>query len=143
LNFQLNITNPTTAKEIKRSWHLVDVAGVPIGRVCPKIANLLMGKAKPYFARNMDCGDFVVVINSAKIKATGKKENQKMYRKHSGYPGGFKEISLGNLRAKNSNVIVSHAVSHMVPDNKLKKKAMSRLYIYANDKHPYGDKFRK
>lgn len=102
-----------------------------------------MGKGKAYFAKNMDCGDYVVVINALQIKSTGKKELNKMYRKHSGYPGGFKEISLGNLRQKNPRVVVEHAVSGMLPDNKLKKQWMSKLFIFPTENHKYKDKFIK
>ncbi len=139
----LKITEPTRISEIKRSWHLVDVKGQVIGRVVPQIANYLMGKSKPYFAHNLDCGDFVVVVNSALIKSTGKKEELKKYRKHSMYPGGFKEITLGALRVKNSNIIVEHAVGGMLPNNKLKKRLLTRLFIYKEANHPYKNKFIK
>lgn len=138
----MKLTKPTTKKEIKRGWHLVDVKDQVLGRVAPKIANLLMGKSKPYYARNLDCGDFVVVVNAFQVKATGKKETQKKYRKHSGYPGGFKELTLSEMRAKNPCIVLQHAVSHMVPDNKLKKKLMARLYVFIDDKHSYKDKFQ-
>jgi large subunit ribosomal protein L13 len=139
----LNITKPTTAKEIKRSWHLVDVKGEIIGHVAGKIALLLMGKNKAYFAKNMDCGDYVVVINSDLIKSTGNKEIQKLYRKHSMYPGGYREITLEDLRIKKSEVIVEHAVIGMLPDNKLKKLWLKKLYIFPGAEHKYKEKFIK
>lgn len=122
---------------------MVDVKGQIIGRVANKIAELLMGKNKPYFARNMDCGDFVVVINSDFVKASGKKEEQKFYRKHSMYPGGFKELPLGDMKNKNSTVIISHAVSGMLPDNKLKKLWLKKLFIFKREEHKYKSKFIK
>lgn len=139
----MKITQPTKTSDVIRQWQLIDVKDQIIGHVASEIANLLMGKSKGYYAKNIDCGDNVVVINSALIKSTGKKEDKKMYRKHSGYPGGFKEISLKNLRIKNSNVIVTHAVSGMVPDNKLKKKIMARLFVYKDVNHRHQDKFNK
>jgi large subunit ribosomal protein L13 len=139
----MRITTPTKTSDVIRQWQLIDVKDQIIGHVASEIANLLMGKSKGYYAKNIDCGDNVVVINSALIKSTGKKEDQKMYRKHSGFPGGFKEISLKNLRIKNSNVIVTHAVSGMVPDNKLKKKIMARLFVYKDANHRHKDKFNK
>lgn len=138
----MRITKPTKTADVIRQWQLIDVKNQLIGHVASQIANLLMGKSKGYYAKNIDCGDNVVVINSAYVKSTGKKEDQKMYRKHSGYPGGFKEISLKNLRIKNPNVIITHAVSGMIPDNKLKKKIMARLYVYKDDKHSYVNKFQ-
>lgn len=138
----MKITQPTKIAEVKRGWHLIDVNGQAIGRIAPQIANLLMGKSKPYYAKNIDCGDNVVVVNSFLVKSTGKKEEKKMYRKHSGIPGGFKEISLENLRVKNPNIIIKLAVSGMLPDNKLKKRIMTRLYVYKDDHHPYKDKLK-
>lgn len=139
----MNITKPTTAKEIKREWHLVDVKGQVIGRVANKIALLLMGKNKPYFSKNMDCGDFVVVINSDLILVSGKKDARKLYRKHSMYPGGFKEITLHDLKVKNSRVPVLHAISGMLPKNKLKQEWLKKLFIFKTDAHKYKDKFNK
>jgi large subunit ribosomal protein L13 len=139
----MKITQPTKTSDVIRQWQLIDAKDQIIGYIASQIANLLMGKSKGYYAKNIDCGDNVVVINSALIRSTGKKEDQKMYRKHSGYPGGFKEISLKNLRIKNPNVIVTHAVSGMVPDNKLKKKIMARLFVYKDANHKYKDKFNK
>src|SRR3989344_9178425 len=100
----------TKAKEIIRDWHLINVEGKTLGRISTEIANLLMGKSKPYFVRSLDCGDFVVVINSKKVKVTGNKETKKLYRRHSGYPGGFKEETLSELRNRKPNDIIIHAV---------------------------------
>ncbi|TSC54370.1 MAG: large subunit ribosomal protein L13 [Microgenomates group bacterium LiPW_16] len=92
------VLKPTRQSEIKRDWHLVDAKGQILGRLATVIAGLLMGKTKPYFVRHLDCGDFVVVINAKDVKVTGKKEKQKIYTRYSGYPGGLKRETLGQLR---------------------------------------------
>ncbi len=133
----------TKAKEIKRDWHLIDIGGKTLGRISTEIANLLMGKSKPYFVKNLDCGDFVIVINSKKVKVTGNKESKKLYRRHSGYPGGFKEETLGELRARKSDDIIKHAVSGMLPQNKLRDQMMNRLKVFEGTEHSYQDKFNE
>src|SRR3989344_312722 len=133
----------TKAKDIIRSWHLIDIEGKTLGRISTEIANLLMGKSKPYFVRNLDCGDFVVVINSRRVKVTGNKETKKLYRRHSGYPGGFKEESLGDLRARKSSDIIIHAVTGMLPQNKLRDQMLNRLKVFEGSEHTYSDKFGK
>src|SRR5581483_3667805 len=99
-----------------------------------------MGKTKTYFAKNMDCGDYVVVINAKKVKVSGNKEAQKLYRHHTGYPGGLKSATLSELRSKNPERIIKHAVKGMLPKNKLQAKMLKRLYIFAEDNHLYKDK---
>lgn len=136
------MTDSTKLNDIKREWHLVDIKGETLGRVSTRIAQLLMGKSKPYFVRNLDCGDFVVVINAKDVKVTGKKEMQKKYYGYSGYPGGFKEEALQDLRKRKPTEIIKHAVSGMLPQNKLKSKMLKRLLIFANESHTYVDKFK-
>lgn len=133
----------TKAKEIIRGWHLIDVDGKTLGRISTQIANLLMGKGKSYFVRNLDCGDFVVVINSKKVKVTGNKEQKKVYQRHSGYPGGFKSETLAELRARNSDDIIKHAVRGMLPQNRLRDQMLNRLKVFESEKHDYEDKFAK
>jgi large subunit ribosomal protein L13 len=133
----------TKAKEIKREWHLIDIDGKVLGRVSTEIANLLMGKSKPYFVRNLDCGDFVVVINSKKVKVTGNKEKNKTYYRHSGYPGGFKQEKLSDLRSRKPNDIITHAVKGMLPQNRLRDKMLARLKVFEGEEHIYTDKFSK
>jgi len=133
----------TKASEIKRHWHLIDVNGKVLGRESTQIANLLMGKSKPYFVRNLDCGDFVVVINSKKIKVTGNKEENKVYYRHSGYPGGFKKETLKDLRDRKPNDIIMHSVKGMLPQNKLRDKMLTRLRIFEGENHDYQDRFGK
>lgn len=129
-------------KDIKRDWHLIDAKDQILGRVSTQIAELLMGKGKPYFVRNLDCGDFVVVINAKEVKVTGKKETQKKYYRYSGYPGGFKAEALQDLRQRRPNEVIKHAVSGMLPQNRLKSKMLKRLLIYPEAEHPYKDKFK-
>jgi large subunit ribosomal protein L13 len=139
---QANLTTPTKATDIKRGWHLVDVDGKTLGRVATDIARLLMGKGKPYFVRNLDCGDYVVVINAKDVVVSGNKEEQKNYYRHSGYPGGFKKETLKELRARKPEEIIKHAVKGMLPQNKLRDRMLKRLFVFAGEEHRYKDKFR-
>lgn len=135
------ITEPTKLSDIKRAWHLVDVKEKTLGRIASNISVLLMGKAKPYFVRNLDLGDYVVVINAKAVKATGKKEILKKYYRASGYPGGLRIESLGDLRQRKPEEIIRHAVSGMLPQNKLRDRMMNRLFVFAGEEHGYKDKF--
>ena len=137
-----NQTKSTKLAEIKREWHLIDVSNKILGRTAGEIALLLIGKAKPYFVKNLDCGDYVVVINAKNVKVTGKKESDKMYYRHSGYPGGFKAQSLSKLRERKPEEIIRHAVLGMLPQTKLRDKFIKRLYIFAGNEHTYADKFQ-
>ncbi len=134
-------TNPTRLKEVKRKWHLVDAKGKILGRFASQIAILLMGKNKPYFVRHLDCGDHVVVINAANIIVTGKKEKNKIYSRHSGYPGGFKTITLEKVRQENPLLIIQKAVKGMLPQNKLRDRMLTRLYLFKASEHNLGAKF--
>lgn len=136
-------TKSTKAKEIKREWHLIDVSDKILGRSASEIAKLLMGKQKPNFVRNLDCGDYVVVINAKTVKATGNKEKTKTYYRHSGYPGGFKKETLENLRQRKPENIIIRAVSGMLPQNRLKKLMLNRMHVFAGSEHPYSEKFNK
>lgn len=138
-----HLTKTPSIKDVRRSWHIVDVNGKILGRVATEIAHKLMGKSKPYFVRNLDCGDYVVVINCDNVAVTGKKEDQKLYGKYSGFPGGLKEKALWQVRDENSGELIRRAVLGMLPKNKLRDRLMTRLYIYKTDEHPYGDKFTK
>ncbi|PJC28323.1 50S ribosomal protein L13 [Candidatus Shapirobacteria bacterium CG_4_9_14_0_2_um_filter_39_11] len=128
--------------EIKHFWHLIDANGQILGRLASEIATLLIGKNKPYFVPHLDCGDYVVVINAKEIKVTGKKETQKQYYRHSGYPGGFRQVNLKEQMAKDPRKIIEHAVAGMLPKNKLKDKRLVRLKIFIDEKHPYGKKVK-
>ena len=137
-----NMTLPTKTSEIKREWHLIDVEGETLGRVATRIAGLLMGKSKAYFAKNLDCGDYVVVTNASKVKVTGKKETDKIYTRYSGYPGGLKREALGHLRDRKPEDIIKNAVNGMLPKNKLRASMLTRLYVFANAEHKYEEKFK-
>lgn len=136
-------TIATKISEVKRAWHLVDVKGKILGRISTDIAHKLMGKTKPYYVRNLDCGDYVVVINAKEVAVSGHKEKEKMYGNYSGYPGGLKEKALWQLRAQKPTEIVLRAVFGMLPKNKLRDRLATRLYIYPGIDHPYQDKFKK
>ncbi len=139
----MKTTKPTKISEIKREWHLIDVKGKILGRVANEIALLLAGKSKPNFTRSLDCGDYVVVVNAKEVKVSGKKEEQKKYYRHSGYPGGFKEEVLSEVRKKSPERIIIYAVSGMLPQNKLKAKMLKRLFVFEGQEHKYQDKFKK
>lgn len=135
-------TNATKVSEIARSWHLVDVKNKILGRIAGEIALKLTGKGKPNFVRNLDCGDFVVVVNASSVAVTGGKEKEKMYDAYSGYPGGRKEKALWQLRAEKPTLVIRHAVMGMLPKNKLRDRLKTRLYIYAGSDHPHANKFK-
>lgn len=135
------MTPATKAADIKRDWHHVDVKDQILGRVASHIAQLLMGKSKPYFVRNLDCGDYVVVTNAALVAVTGKKEEEKAYNRHSMYPGGFRSETLKELRGRRPEDVIVHAVRGMLPQNKLRDKMLTRLFVFAGAEHDYKDKF--
>lgn len=136
------MTEATKQKTVQRKWRLVDVKKKTLGRISSEIAQLLMGKSKPYFVRNLDCGDYVVVVNAQQVGVTGNKEEQKKYRRHSGYPGGFKSETLRELRARSPKDIIRHAVKGMLPQNKLRDQMLKRLFVFKDAEHTYSDKFK-
>ena len=123
---------------ITRQWHYLDAKDQILGRLATKIARLLIGKNKVDFAPNLDGGDYVVVTNSDLVKLSGKKEMNKFYYSHSNYPGGFKQISVHEQRAKDSRILIIHAVSKMLPKNKLRADRLKRLKVFTGSDHPYG-----
>lgn len=129
--------------EVKREWHLIDAKDEILGRLSTKIAELLTGKGKATYSRHMDSGDYVVVINAEKIMVTGRKASQKVYRTHSGYPSGFKEKSYDMVMRSHPERIIEHAVSGMIPDNRLKKERMLRLKVVAGDQNPFEKEFNR
>jgi len=130
-------TQATKKKEISRAWHLVDVKGKVLGHVATEIAVKLLGKNKPNYTPSLDCGDFVVVTNCKLVEVTGKKEKNKMYGNFSGYPGGLKEKALWQMRKEKPTEIIRHAVWGMLPKNKLRDRIITRLYLFADEKHTY------
>lgn len=124
--------------DIKRIWHLIDCQGQTLGRLSTKIAGLLTGKGKVDYTPHMDMGDYVVVINAADIKLTGNKLLAKMYSRHSGHPGGFRQESAGRLMDRDPRKVIEHAVGGMLAKNKLQDPRMSRLKVYKGKDHPHG-----
>lgn len=135
-------TNVLSVKDIKRDWHVVDAKNKVLGRLATDVATTLMGKRKPNFVPYLDNGDYVIVVNASDVKVTGKKMEQKVYFRHSGYPGGDKRETLSVLKAKKPEEVVRHAVSGMLPKTKLGKQMIKKLHIYAGEKHPYQDKLK-
>ncbi len=125
-------------KEVERKWYLLDASSMNLGRLSTLIAGYLIGKSKPMYTPHIDCGDYMVVINSDKLKVTGNKEEKKTYYRHTGYPGGIKEASLQEMMDKDSTKVIYLAVKGMLPDNKLRAGRLARLKIYAKDQHEHA-----
>ncbi len=132
----------TKKSQIKTAWHIFDAKNQILGRLASKIAPVLFGKNKPYFVRNLDCGDNVVVINASLVKVTGKKEVEKKYTSYSGYPSGLKTETLSQLREKKPERIIEKAVFNMLPKNKLRDRWMKRLHVFAGGKHTFEENFK-
>lgn len=126
-----------SAKTIERKWYVVDARGQVLGRLASRVATILMGKHKPDYTPFLDMGDHVIVINASKVKLTGKKEEKKIYRWHSGYPGGLKEVLARDLKAKHPEKLVEWAVWGMLPKTKLGKQMFRKLKVYAGEDHPH------
>ncbi len=124
-------------EDVKREWYVVDATDKVLGRLASEIAKVLMGKHKPQYTPHADMGDFVVVLNAHRVKTTGKKLKQKMYRWHSGYPSGLKERSLEWMLQHHPERVIYLAVKRMLPKNKLRKRRLKRLKVYASDTHPH------
>lgn len=133
-------TRSTKIKDVQRNWHLIDVKGQVLGRAATGVALKLMGKGKPNFVKNLDCGDHVVVINAAHVVTTGRKEKEKLYGNYSGHPGGLKQKALWQVRREKPTEPLRHAVFGMLPKNKLRDRLVTRLYIYPEADHPYKAK---
>ncbi|NLY43344.1 MAG: 50S ribosomal protein L13 [Clostridiaceae bacterium] len=123
--------------EVQRKWYIIDAEGKPLGRVASQVAKILRGKHKPIFTPHVDTGDHVIVLNADKVVLTGKKLDQKMYRRHSGYPGGLKETSYREMMAKNPEKAFMLAVKGMLPHNSLGRKALKRLRVYKGTEHQH------
>ena len=124
--------------EIERKWYVIDADGATLGRLAVEAANILRGKNKPQYTPNVDTGDFVIVINADKVVVTGKKETDKMYRSHSGFPGGFKEISFKAMMEKTPTRAIEKAVKGMLPHNTLGDEQFQKLKVYAGSEHPHA-----
>ena len=127
----------TTKENIKREWYVIDIKDQILGRVATKIASLLIGKEKPEIVPDVDCGDYVIVINSDNVKLTREKELKKEYHRHSGYPGGAKVVSFARQMEKDSRKVIIDAVKNMLPNNKLRDSRLQRLYVYKNSVHKH------
>lgn len=131
-------TTTLTPKEITRNWHLIDLSDLVLGRAAVKIAGLISGKGKILTGDHLDNGDFVVAINADKIKVTGNKMSDKMYYSHSGHPGGFKELNLSQMMAKDSRRVIEKAVKGMLPKDRHQQNRLRRLKLFKDDKHQYA-----
>ncbi|OIP24651.1 50S ribosomal protein L13 [bacterium CG2_30_37_16] len=136
-------TYVTKPAEIVRKWYLIDGNDVVLGRLSTNVADLLRGKRKAHFSPSVDCGDFVVVINASQIKTTGNKEEKKKYYRHSWYPGGLKEATLREVKAKDDRMPLFLAVKGMLPKNKLQNEMLKRLKIYSGSDHPHTQKLEE
>ena len=123
--------------EIEQKWWLIDADGMVVGRLAAEIAKILRGKNKVYFTPHLDCGDFVVVVNADKVVLTGRKEEQKIYQKYSGYMGGLREDSAAEVRAKHPTHLVKQAVWGMLPKGRLGRSQFRKLKVYAGEDHPH------
>ena len=124
--------------EVTRKWYVIDADGATLGRLAVEAANILRGKNKPQYTPNVDTGDFVVVINADKIQVSGNKETDKLYRSHSGYPGGFKEISFKAMMEKAPERAIEKAIRGMLPHNTLGDEQFQKLKVYAGSEHPHA-----
>lgn len=124
--------------EVERKWYVVDATGKTLGRLSVQIANILRGKHRPTFTPHVDTGDFVVVVNAEKIRVTGKKADQMVYQRYSGYPGGLKEIPYRQMLERHPERILEHAVKGMLPHNRLGRSVYGKLKVYAGPDHPHA-----
>lgn len=130
-------THSVKAGEITRQWLLYDADGKVLGRLASQLAHRLRGKDKPTYTPHLDVGDYIVVVNAEKIRVTGKKEANKIYYRHTGYPGGLREQTLGNLRDAHPDRIILNAVRGMLPKGPLGRQMLSKLKVYAGSEHPH------
>jgi len=137
---KLNKNNKTFLPQknaIEKKWWLVDADGVVLGRLASQVANILRGKNRPHYTPFFDSGDFVIIVNADKVKLTGKKENQKIYYRHTGYMGGLKETSFKRLITTHPERVITHAVRGMLPKNRLNRKILTKLKVYAGSEHKH------
>ena len=130
-------TSSLTTKDIVQKWYLIDCSGKKLGRVSVQIANILRGKNKPEYTPNSDVGDFVVLINAERIEISGNKSKDKIYFKHTGYPGNLKEINFQDLLNKDPEKVLRNAVKGMLPKNRLNRKIINKLKVYSGENHPH------
>ena len=131
-------THPANLKTLERQWHVIDANGLVLGRVATKAARLLMGKHRPTYTTFLDTGDHVIIVNAGRVKLTGRKEEQKIYRRHSGYEGGLREERAKDVRVRRPIRIVEEAVRGMLPKTTLGEAMYRKLKVYAGPKHPHA-----
>jgi large subunit ribosomal protein L13 len=131
-------TYVTKREDVEREWYVVDASGQTLGRLATRVAHVLRGKHKPVYSPSVDTGDYVIVVNAERIHVTGRKLDQKMYYRYSGYPGGLKEITLRSLLQKHPTRVVEHAVRGMLPKNRLGRRMFKKLKVYAGPDHPHA-----
>jgi len=136
-------TYSTKSSDLKPQWHVIDASGKTLGRLASEVATLLMGKHKPIYTPNLNTGDFVIVVNAAKVRVTGNKAQQKVYYRHSGYPGGLKSTTLARMMQTHPTRVIEYAVKGMLPHNRLGRDMLRRLKVYAGDTHPHQAQVRK
>jgi len=130
-------TYTVKSSDIKPQWHVIDASGRTLGRLATEVATLLMGKHKPIYTPHLNTGDFVVVTNAAKVRVTGKKAQQKVYYRHSGYPGGFRSTTFNRMMETHPTRAIEYAVKGMLPKNRLGRDMLKRLKVYSGDTHPH------
>ena len=135
---QEKITRFIKTEDADRKWYVIDANDLVLGRLAAKVATVIRGKHKPVFTPNMDTGDFVIVVNAEKVKVTGKRTLQKTYFSHSGYPGGVKIKSFSDMIQRNPEFVIRNAVKGMLPKNRLGRKLIKKLKIYAGENHPHS-----
>jgi large subunit ribosomal protein L13 len=134
MNVKTYVTKPD---EVQREWFVVDASGKTLGRLATEVARILRGKHKPIYSPMIDVGDYVIVVNAEKVRVTGRKLTQKFYYRHSGYPGGFKQISLRDMLARHPTRVIEYAVWGMLPKNALGRRMFKKLKVYAGPDHPH------
>lgn len=132
------MTKSVSSDQVDRRWFIVDAEGQSLGRLSTKVASVLRGKHRPEFTPNADCGDFVVVLNAAKVKLTGDKLRQKLHHRHSGFPGGLKSLNYGDFLEKSPEKVIEKAVKGMLPKTTLGRKMATKLKVYSGTEHPHA-----
>ena len=125
-------------QEVERKWYVLDAEGKTLGRLASEAASILRGKKKPIYTPHVDTGDYVIIINAEKVEVTGKRRKEKIYKRHTGYPGGLREITFEKLQAKNPEEIIRHAVKGMMPKGSLGRQMYKKLKVYAGNEHNHA-----
>lgn len=124
--------------EVERKWYIIDAEGKTLGRLATEVASILRGKRKVIFTPHVDTGDYVIIVNAEKVHVTGKKRKEKIYKRHTGFPGGLREVTFEKLQAKKPEEIITHAIRGMMPDGKLGRQMFKKLKVYAGPEHDHA-----